>query len=319
MSRSMGMIVSTESTSLRFDSGRRAGGSEKIAAMKQIIVTRREPSGHWVGDGFPVRSLFFYEDEVGRRLSPFLLLDYAGPTEFPPTDQRLGVGQHPHRGFETVTIVYQGEVEHHDSAGNHGSVGPGGVQWMTAARGVIHEEYHGSDFGRAGGVFQMVQLWVNLPSAHKMDPPRYQEIARSEIPVVELEAGAGSVRVIAGSFQGTAGAATTVTAVDVWDAALIGGANVTLPIPAGRTAAIIALEGELTVGASSRIKGAELALLSDDDEDIEVRAEEDAKFLVLHGDPLGEPVVGRGPFVMNSDDEIRQAMADYQAGRFASG
>ena len=169
---------------------------------KRLRSIQRTSDRHWVGDGFPVRTLFAYPDQ-GQELSPFLLLDYAGPTEFTPTKHRRGVGEHPHRGFETVTIVYAGELEHRDSGGNHGKIGPGDVQWMTAASGVVHEEFHSADFTRHGGTFQVIQLWVNLPARLKMSPPRYQEILNSQIPKVALEGGAGSVRVIAGEFRGT--------------------------------------------------------------------------------------------------------------------
>ena len=288
--------------------------------MKRVLLTRSAPPGHWVGDGFPVRSLLFYGDEVGERISPFLLLDHAGPAEFPPTDERRGVGEHPHRGFETVTIVYHGQVEHHDSAGNRGTIGPGDVQWMTAARGVIHEEYHGTDFRRTGGAFEMVQLWVNLPAAHKMSPPRYQAIRGADIPAVEIAEGAGRVRIVAGEYGGTTGAARTVTPVDVWDARLAAGASAELPLPDGRVAVVVFLDGALAIGEGRLGTGlgtGEIALLGEDGAGVALRAEEDTRFLLLHGEPLGEPVVGRGPFVMNTEAEIRQAMVDFAEGRFA--
>src|SRR6266850_811493 len=183
---------------------------------KKLRCIQRSADRHWVGDGFPVRTLFSYPN-LGPVLSPFLLLDYAGPREFTPTDERRGVGEHPHRGFETVTIVYAGEVEHRDSSGGGGRIGPGDVQWMTAASGLVHEEFHGHDFARRGGMFEMVQLWVNLPAKDKMAPPRYQGILNGQIPTVALPNGQGTVRVIAGAFAGTTGPAKTFTPIHVWD------------------------------------------------------------------------------------------------------
>jgi redox-sensitive bicupin YhaK (pirin superfamily) len=197
----------------RFCRGITTGKKEKHA-MKNILGIYSNPHGHWVGDGFPVRSLFTY-DSLGSHISPFLLLDYAGPAQFEPTDTPRGVGQHPHRGFETVTIVYKGEVEHRDSTGNGGVIGPGDVQWMTAASGILHEEFHSREFTRTGGPFEMVQLWVNLPAKDKMAAPGYQGIQDKDIPQVALPDGAGSVRVIAGDYQGTRGPAHTFTPIDV--------------------------------------------------------------------------------------------------------
>ncbi|MET3372296.1 redox-sensitive bicupin YhaK (pirin superfamily) [Variovorax boronicumulans] len=210
--------------------------------MKKILGTYSAPRPHWVGDGFPVRSLFSY-DTLGRHASPFLLLDYAGPAQFTPTAQPRGVGQHPHRGFETVTIVYKGEVSHRDSTGQGGTIGPGDVQWMTAGAGILHEEFHSEAFTRDGGELEMVQLWVNLPAKDKMATPGYQAIVDAQIPSVPLPEGAGSVRVIAGDYLGHKGPARTFTPIDVWDLRLNQGAQVTLPVPEGHTAAVVVLRG----------------------------------------------------------------------------
>src|SRR4249920_2169471 len=191
-------------------------------SVKKLRCIQRSVDRHWVGNGFPVRTLFAYPN-LGPVLSPFLLLDYAGPREFPPTKERLGVGEHPHRGFETVTIVYDGEVEHRDSSGGGGRIGPGDVQWMTAASGIVHEEFHGRDFAKRGGMFEMVQLWVNLPAKDKLAPPRYQSITRGEVPTVDLPEGGGTARVIAGALAGATGPAKTFTPLQVWDLRLKSG------------------------------------------------------------------------------------------------
>jgi hypothetical protein len=283
--------------------------------MKRLIRVQGDPGRHWVGDGFPVRSLFSY-DSMGEQMSPFLLLDYAGPTQFPPsTGKRPGVGEHPHRGFETVTIVYQGSLEHRDSGGAHGKIGPGDVQWMTAASGVVHEEFHAEEFARMGGVLEMVQLWVNLPAAQKMSPPRYQEILKQQIPAATLAGDAGMVRVIAGEFQGKKGPATTVTPLNVWDVRLHAGRKAELPVPDGHSTALVVLSGEVRLNDSETAGAASLALFERAGDRIALESADDAKTLLLSGEPINEPIVGRGPFVMNTQEEIRQAMVDYQSGR----
>jgi redox-sensitive bicupin YhaK (pirin superfamily) len=286
------------------------------ARTRRVIAVRRPEGGHWVGDGFPVRTLLSYDD-LGERLSPFLLLDFAGPAEFPPTQARLGVGRHPHRGFETVTIVFRGMVEHGDTVGNHGVIGPGDVQWMTAGRGILHEEFHAGDFARSGGTFHVIQLWVNLPKVHKMTAPRYQALLDADIPVVPLD-GAGSARVIAGSLRGVVGAAKTFTPVDVWDVALREGGAASLEVPAGRNAFVVGVEGRLAVDGHV-VEVADVAVLDPEDAGpVGLRAERGpARALVLHGEPLGEPIAGYGPFVMNTREEIGQAISDLHLGRFA--
>jgi quercetin 2,3-dioxygenase len=282
---------------------------------KSIDRILRTQSQHWVGDGFPVRTLLFY-GEQGESISPFLLLDYAGPAQFPPTEKRLGVGEHPHRGFETVTIVYDGEVEHRDSSGASGTIGAGDVQWMTAASGVVHEEFHGCNFAKSGGRFEMVQLWVNLPAVHKMDAPRYQEITSAHIPVVSLPNDAGSVRVIAGAFADTQGAAKTFSPVNVWDVRLNG--HTTFEIPAGYTAAVAVLEGAVDIGDGTTVSPGEIALMGKTGTQISLTSTANAKLLVLGGQPLNEPIAGHGPFVMNTRAELVQAFQDYQAGKLGA-
>ncbi|MGH8473944.1 MAG: pirin family protein, partial [Gammaproteobacteria bacterium] len=269
---------------------------------------------HWVGNGFPVRTLFSYPN-LGPVLSPFLLLDYAGPMDFPPTNERLGVGEHPHRGFETVTIVYAGEVEHRDSSGGGGSIGPGDVQWMTAGSGLVHEEFHGREFARRGGIFEMVQLWVNLPAKDKMASPRYQGILNSQIPTVSLPNGQGTVRVIAGEFAGAKGPAKTYTPINVWDLRLASDQRIDLAVPDGYTTALVVLKGTARVNGSEAIGAAEVGLLHREGETISIDNAQDVIALLLCGEPIDEPIVGSGPFVMNTSQEIRQAMADYQSGK----
>jgi len=270
-------------------------------------------NGHWVGDGFPVRSLFSYQGDT-RVISPFLLLDYAGPHVFAPNaGAPRGVGQHPHRGFETVTIVYDGEVSHRDSSGGGGTIGTGDVQWMTAAGGIIHEEFHSAGFSKAGGPFRMVQLWVNLPAKDKMSPPKYQAITDAQIPVATFAG--GRARVIAGTFGGVHGPATTFTPINVWDLRLEAGAEVKLDLPEGHTSMIVVLSGRVLVDERD-VREAEIVRFSTAGAGAAVRADSDAMLLVLTGEPIDEPVVGYGPFVMTSEDEIRQAITDFNSGRF---
>ncbi len=282
---------------------------------KAILGRYGNNRGHWVGDGFPVRSLFSYNN-LGQHISPFLLLDYAGPHDFAPTGDRRGVGQHPHRGFETVTIVYDGEVEHRDSAGNGGIIGPGDVQWMTAAGGIVHEEYHSPAFAKTGGRFRMVQLWVNLPAKDKMAPGGYQGIVAADIPVVDLPDAAGTARVIAGELLGRTGPARTFTPINLWDVKLNRDAELTLDLPAGHTAMIVGIGGHVTVEGSHALGEAEMLLLGREGDSVWIHADGDAALLVLTGAPIDEPIVGYGPFVMNSEDEIRQAVDDFNSGRF---
>jgi len=282
--------------------------------VKKLRCIQRSVDRHWVGNGFPVRTLLAYPN-LGSALSPFLLLDYAGPMEFPPTDERLGVGEHPHRGFETVTIVYEGEVEHRDSSGGGGRIGPGDVQWMTAASGIVHEEFHGRDFARRGGMFEMVQLWVNLPAKDKMSPPHYQGILNSQIPAVSLPDGLGTARVIAGEYAGARGPANTYTPIHVWDLRLSRGRRTDLTVPDGYTTALVVLKGALSVNGSEAIQAAEVGLFDRAGKSISIECVKDTTALLLCGQPIDEPIVGQGPFVMNSSQEIRQAMADYRSGK----
>ena len=280
--------------------------------MKTIDKVLTSQGGHWVGDGFPVRSLFSYDREAQDN-SPFLLFDYAGPYHFPPAQTPRGVGQHPHRGFETVTIAYEGEVAHRDSTGGGGTIKPGDVQWMTAAGGIIHEEFHSPAFTATGGPFRMVQLWVNLPARHKMTKAGYQAIASAQIPVVTLAGGAA--RIIAGELGDARGPARTFSPINLWDVRLTAGADVTLALPEGHTAMIAVLSGHVTVDSVSASE-AQIIRFSREGTGATLHADADAVLLVLTGEPLNEPVVGYGPFVMTSDAEIRQAITDFNSGKF---
>ncbi|OCP16311.1 pirin family protein [Ensifer sp. LC163] len=285
--------------------------------MRKILGIFGNPRPHWVGDGFPVRSLLSH-DSVGEHASPFLLLDYAGPTEFAPASRPRGVGVHPHRGFETVTIVYRGEVDHRDSAGNGGHIGPGDVQWMTAAGGILHEEHHSEAFTKQGGTLEMVQLWVNLPARAKSTKPGYQTLLNRDIPTVALPEGAGSLRVIAGEFNGRTGPAQTFTPINLWDLRLKQGGSLALDLPEGHSVGLAVLHGTVLVNGSDLIGEAQFGLIGREGGAITLDASSDATVLVLSGEPIDEPVVMHGPFVMNTADEIRQAFADFQNGSFGA-
>ena len=285
-------------------------------SIKKILNVTSAPGRHWVGNGFPVHGMFGYSGPGVAERSPFLMLDYAAPYEFQPTTERRGVGQHPHRGFETVTIVYDGEVEHRDSTGNGGIIGKGDVQWMTAAGGILHEEFHSPAYAERGGPFEMVQLWVNLPKQHKLAPAGYQGILDAQIPVVALPDDAGMLRVIAGDYEGNAGPARTFSPINVWDVRLGAGKTVSLPQPEGWTTLVVVLAGTVQLNGETVLRPAQMATLSTEGTDVVIEANGDAKLLLLAGEPIDEPVVGYGPFVMNSQQEIVQAIADFNGGRF---
>ncbi|HEV3011156.1 MAG TPA: pirin family protein [Burkholderiales bacterium] len=274
--------------------------------MKTVLRIHRQPEGHWVGDGFPVHSVLDYQRHP--ELSPFLLLDHAGPFDFPPAEKPRGVGWHPHRGFETVTVVLDGEVDHEDTAGNGGRIGTGDVQWMTAGSGLLHKEMHSDGFTRRGGRFHALQLWVNLPAKSKMTPPRYQTLLASEIPSV------GAVRVIAGEYAGVKGPAQTFTPVNLLDARLRAGEQLRLNLRDGYSAGLYIVNGKTTVNGEAAGEG-ELVVLERKGDEVVIDAQTDAVVFVMNGAPIDEPVAGYGPFVMNTPGEIQKAFADYHAGR----
>lgn len=273
------------------------------------------PNLHWVGDGFRVAGYFSVIPDAARKLDPFLLLDYHPEYVYSPTAQRRGVGVHPHRGFETVTLAFQGSVAHHDSAGGGGVIGPGDVQWMTAASGILHKEYHEEKFSRDGGAFQMAQLWVNLPRAHKLSPPRYQPLSAEQMGVAELPNGSGYVRVVAGEYLNARGPARTFSPIGLFDAHVNAGGRAEFSFPERDTAAVLVMQGEVTINASSA-KAGDFVLFRRQGELITIEAKSDAQLLVLNGEPINEPIVQYGPFVMNTPAEIRQAMVDFANGKF---
>jgi redox-sensitive bicupin YhaK (pirin superfamily) len=284
--------------------------------MRQILGIHDPGPFHWVGDGFPVKTIFSY-DNFGQQLSPFLLLDHAERRHFEPAAKPRGVGEHPHRGFETVTIVYAGELEHRDSSGGGGRIGPGDVQWMTAAGGLVHEEFHSRNFTAQGGLMEMAQLWVNLPARDKLSAPRYQTVLKQDIPVVALPDGGGDLRVIAGSFAGQAGPAQTFTPMNVWDLRLKPGRATALEVPEGHNAVLVVLNDAVHVNGADDVPASRYVVFETTGGGITVEARgPEVKCLLLTGEPLNEPIAGYGPFVMNTQDEIRQAFADYQQGRF---
>jgi redox-sensitive bicupin YhaK (pirin superfamily) len=244
-----------------------------------------------------------------------LLFDYAGPKEFPPTEERLGVGEHPHRGFETVTIIYSGEVEHRDSTGGSGKIGPGDVQWMTAASGLVHNEFHSQDFARQGGTFEVVQLWVNLPAKDKISPPRYQDILNNQIPFKQLSNGQGSIRVIAGKYDELIGPAITFTPIHLWDLRLENKKPFNLAVPDGYSTLLAVLRGAVQINDSQTIKAAEVGVFDRTGDHIRIESSKKATALLLCGKPINEPIVGSGPFVMNTQAEISKAIADFQSGK----
>ena len=285
--------------------------------MKNVLSIHRQGEGHWVGDGFPVHTIFHYQERP--ELSPFILLDHAGPADFTPAAKPRGVDWHPHRGFETVTVVYDGEVDHHDTAGNGGRIGPGDVQWMTAGSGLLHKEFHSPEFTRRGGRFEVMQLWVNLPAKSKMTAPQYQTLMAKDIPAVELpgtggDAG-GSVRVIAGEFEGARGPAKTFTPVNVLDVRLRAGHRVSLSLRDGFSAAFYVLEGRVKLNGTEDAVKTELVVFDRKGDEVTIEALSDAKIFVMNGQPLEEPVYGYGPFVMNTPREIEQAMVDFRLGK----
>jgi quercetin 2,3-dioxygenase len=279
---------------------------------KRII---RNVSQHWVGDGFPVRSLFSYSG--GNEFDPFLLLDYAGPYVFEAGQAKRGVEEHPHRGFETVTIVFQGELEHGDSSGSRGTIGAGDVQWMTAASGVVHEEFHSSKFVEQGGTLEMIQLWVNLPAADKMAAPKYQDLRDNAFPRVRLANNAGEARVIAGELLGETGPAKTFTPINVWDIRLNANHSVELILPATHNTILVVQSGSIQLG-EELLSPVEAALFEQKGDAISLSTKVDSRLMLLSGEPINEPVAGHGPFVMNTAEEIQQAILDYRSGKMGS-
>jgi redox-sensitive bicupin YhaK (pirin superfamily) len=287
-----------------------------LAESRTVESVHRSTTFHWVGNGFHVSTYFPSDGLPSERTSPFVLMDYGPPKEFTPLARgKRGVGWHPHRGFETVTLAWEGAVAHRDNAGHAGTIGPGDVQWMTAGNGIFHEEYHEEAFSRRGGNMHMMQLWVNLPRKDKGAAPAYQPITATQIPRVELPDGAGAVRVIAGTFGDARGPAHTFTPMTMLDVSLVAGGRLTVEMPRGHNAMAVVAKGRARAGTEVARVG-ELLLFANDGERIDLAAEEESHVLILAGEPIDEPIVQYGPFVMNSFDEIRQAVTDVNAGRF---
>jgi hypothetical protein len=264
-----------------------------------------------------VRTVFHYGD-LGSELTPFLLLDHAGPASFDPAKAPRGVDWHPHRGFETVTIVYEGEVDHEDTAGNRGRIGPGDVQWMTAGSGVLHKEFHSPRFTKSGGAFEVLQLWVNLPAQSKMTGPRYQPLVAADFPKVELPEGAGSVRVLAGEFGDAKGPASTFTPIRLFDIRLRAGKKARLPLGEGWSAGLFVIDGRIQVNGVESADREELVVFERAGDAVSIEALADTRLFVMAGRPIDEPIAGHGPFVMNTQQEIRQAFVDFQTGRLGT-
>jgi len=272
---------------------------------------------HWVGDGFRVHNYIpgGYHLEM-ERMDPFILMDYNSKYTFPPSDKPRGVGVHPHRGFETVTIAYKGKVQHHDSSGGGGIIGQGDVQWMTAASGVLHKEYHEKEWSKTGGVFQMVQLWVNLPAKVKMSKPKYQAIENSKINRFRIDDQGSKVEVIAGKYNDVEGAATTFTPINMYNAILKKDAEAVFSFPANYNTVVLVIEGSVSINDNESVPTDCLALMANNGEVFNVKAKEDSLVLVLSGEPINEPIAAHGPFVMNTKEELLQAFQDFNNGKF---
>jgi redox-sensitive bicupin YhaK (pirin superfamily) len=281
----------------------------------EVVIPPREP--HYVGDGFRVHNFIpsAYRLDM-KRMDPFIMLDYNSKYYFPPTDKPRGVGVHPHRGFETVTIAYKGKVAHHDSGGGGGVIAEGDVQWMTAASGVLHKEYHEEEFSKAGGDFHMVQLWVNLPAKEKMSKPKYQSITNAEIAKYNLPDNGGFIEVIAGEYKGTKGSASTFSPLNLLNAKLNKGSKATFSFPAAYNTGLLVIEGSIRVNDSEDVPTDNYVLFENEGEDITIQASEDAVVLIMSGQPLNESIAAHGPFVMNTRQEIIQAFEDFNMGRF---
>ena len=287
-----------------------------MANKKTIEAVIAPPPAHMVGDGFRVHSFFPGGRLIDKkRMSPFFLLDYNSKVDFSPAVDPRGVGVHPHRGFETVTIAYHGRIAHHDSAGNSGVIGEGDVQWMTAASGLLHKEYHEESFSKSGGLFQMVQLWVNLPAKDKMKPPKYQEITKKMMGNHTLPGNSGTIEVIAGEYNGTKGPASTFTPLQVYNARLKKGGTATMEFPSNYNTGMLVIEGNVKIQERD-VATDHFVLFKNDGEEINLQATEDSIVLILSGEPINEPIAQYGPFLMNTWDELEQAIQDVNAGKF---
>ena len=287
-----------------------------MKVFKKIKYTYSADQKHWVGDGFHVYGLLRPSEELNKFISPFVMLDYASPKEFSISAKRRGVGEHPHRGIETVTFAYQGEIEHRDSSGGGGVIRPGDVQWMTAGRGIVHDEFHSVEFSKKGGVFEMIQLWINLPKNNKMTKPKYQEINSKDIPIISLGSDT-SLRVIAGNFEGKKGPSNTFTPINIYDIASQYSKNISLNFKSGTNTVILIMKGELKI-ENNIFKDKNILIFEREGAGIDFKISDSCKILILNGEPIDEPIVAHGPFVMNTKEEIYEAFSDYQNGKMGS-
>lgn len=287
-----------------------------MTTKREIEMIFKGPRTHWVGNGFEVSNYFPSGRNLLERFTPFILLDYNAPREFPPSKTPKGVGEHPHRGFETVTFAFEGAVEHHDNKGNHGIIYPGDVQWMTAASGIMHKEYHEKEFNEKGGIFHMIQLWVNLPKKDKMTDPRYQAITKEQMGKIELSDDKGSVTVVAGAYDGVKGPAKTFTPINIYIIELKKGGSIKLNEPGNFNTGMLMLGGEINVNDQSA-EAKDFVLFKNEDGEVIINAEsDDVKIFVLSGEPIEEPIAAGGPFVMNTREELAQANEDFNNGKF---
>ena len=284
------------------------------AKTKQVAAILNPPAPHMVGDGFRVHN--FFPSGYKLEMSPFYLLDYNAKIEFSPRNEPRGVGVHPHRGFETVTIAYQGAVAHHDSAGNSGIIYPGDVQWMTAASGILHKEYHEEEFSKKGGIFQMVQLWVNLPAKDKMSTPKYQGIKQNEIQQFTLADNSGIIEIIAGKYQDKKGSANTFSPIEMYNARLNSGGKFNFNFEANYNTGIVVIEGKVKINETEIADVNQFIHFKNEGEEIKIEALTQSVLLILSGEPINEPIAAYGPFLMNKPEEIQQAIADYNNGKF---
>lgn len=297
--------------------GQAANAAEKLstAGLRGVEGVLSPANTHMVGNGFKVMNFFPGGKGFEERMSPFFLLDFNAEVSYPPSEISRGVGVHPHRGIETITFAYKGGVEHHDSKGNHGVIGAGDIQWMTAGGGVLHKEYHEQTYTKTGGAFEMLQLWINLPKAHKMTPAKYQSIVHTEKPSITLPNGMGTVYVVAGEYKGVKGIASTFSPVHMYDMHLNAGADLKFTLPANFNTGILIVDGAISVNDHDAPEN-HYVQLKNEAGDIHIKASKNTILLVLSGEPLNEPYVSYGPFVMNTHDEIKQAIEDYNAGKF---
>lgn len=287
------------------------GVSMKKKELIKIVGPREQ---HWVGNGFLVNTIFSPHSEDYKHITPFILMDHAAPKKFEPTSQKLGVGEHPHRGFETVTFAIKGEVAHRDSGGGGGTITTGGVQWMTAASGVVHEEFHSQNFANKGGEFEMVQLWVNLPAKDKMTKPRYQSLNQEEFPIVNFSNTKAQAKIIAGSLLGSDGPAKTFTPINIYEINALDESLIELNFKPGSNTLFFQLKGASVLN-EKELANRNIAIFNRDGEVIKFKMKKDSKLLVLNGEPIDEPIVTHGPFVMNTEQEIVQAIRDFQMGK----